>query len=77
MEAMIYVYILRCSDGRYYVGSTRRGLEQRIAEHNAGSFSGFTKSRRPVELVFHQQSDRITDGIAMERRLARIRHERF
>ena len=64
-----FVYILRCSDGRYYVGTTRDSLEQRVAEHNAGSFGGFTKSRRPVELVYSESFDRITDAIASERRL--------
>jgi putative endonuclease len=64
-----YVYILKCRDGRYYVGTTRGGLEQRIAEHNAGTFSGFTKSRRPVQLVFSEPFDRITDAIASERKL--------
>ena len=32
-----YVDILRCDDGRHYVGSARAGLECRVAEHNAGS----------------------------------------
>jgi len=63
------VYILRCRDGRYYVGSTRGSLEQRVAEHNAGTFGGYTKSRRPVELVYSQYLDRITDAIAAERQL--------
>jgi putative endonuclease len=61
--------IVRCSDGRYYVGSTRAGLEKRIAEHNAGTCGGFTKSRRPVTLVFSEHFDRVTDAIAAERRL--------
>ena len=60
------VYILRCRDGRYYVGSTRDELEQRINDHNAGRYGGFTKGRRPVELVFSQEFDRITDAIAAE-----------
>jgi predicted GIY-YIG superfamily endonuclease len=64
-----YVYILRCRDGRYYVGTTRGSLEQRIAEHNAGTFGGFTKSRRPVQLVYSESFERITDGIASERKL--------
>ena len=64
-----YVYILRCADGSYYVGSTRASLEQRIAQHNAGSFGGYTARRRPVELVFQQDFDRITDAIAAERQL--------
>ncbi|MFQ6017785.1 MAG: GIY-YIG nuclease family protein [Kiloniellaceae bacterium] len=67
MEA--FVYILRCRDGRYYVGSTRGSLERRVDEHNAGTYGGYTKSRRPVELIYSQPFDRITDAIAAERQL--------
>lgn len=64
-----YVYILRCADGRYYVGSTRGSLENRVAEHNAGTFGGWTKARRPVALVWCESFANIDDAIAMERRL--------
>jgi putative endonuclease len=64
-----FVYILRCRDGRYYVGSTRGDLEKRIAEHDAGTYGGFTKSRRPVALVYSEGFDRIVDAIAAERQL--------
>ena len=40
-----------------------------MAQHNAGSFGGFTKRRRPVRLVYSQQFDRIVDAIAAERQL--------
>jgi putative endonuclease len=64
-----FVYILRCSDGSYYVGSTRGSLEQRINQHNAGYFGGYTAKRRPLTLVFHQEFQWITDAIAAERQL--------
>lgn len=64
-----WVYILRCRGGRYYVGSTRTSLEHRVAEHNAGTYGGWTAARRPVELVFAQAFERITDAIAAERQL--------
>ncbi len=64
-----FVYMLRCRDGRYYVGSTRSSLEQRLNEHNSGVFGGFTKPRRPVELVYSPEFQRITDAIAAERQL--------
>ena len=64
-----YVYILRCADGSYYVGSTRTSLEERLAQHDAGSFGGYTARRRPVVLVFQQDFDRITDAIAAERQI--------
>ncbi len=65
----IYVYMLECSDGSYYVGTTRAGLDQRVAEHNAGKYDGYTKGRRPVKLVFSQELQRITDAIAAERQI--------
>jgi putative endonuclease len=64
-----FVYILRCADGSFYVGSTRGSLEQRLAEHNAGTFGGWTKSRRPVALAHSEYFDRIVDAIAAERRV--------
>ncbi len=71
-----FMYILRCRDGSYYVGSTRDSLEMRVAEHNAGSFGGFTARRRPVELVFNQEFDRIEDAIAAERQCKGWRREK-
>lgn len=66
----IYVYMLRCADDSYYVGSaTGDDLSYRIAQHNAGAFPGYTFSRRPVVLVWSEHFDRVTDGIAAERRL--------
>jgi putative endonuclease len=64
-----YVYMLRCADGSFYVGSTRGTLEQRIAEHNAGTFGGYTAKRRPVQLAFSESFERIDDAIAAERQL--------
>jgi putative endonuclease len=67
MEA--YVYILRCADGSFYIGSTRVGLEHRVAEHNAGSYGGYTKSRQPVKLAWSAHFPNVTDAIAAERQL--------
>lgn len=64
-------YILRCADGSYYIGITRTSLEIRIAQHNDGTFPGYTAARRPVELVFSQWFDHITDAIESELKLKR------
>ena len=66
---MAFVYMIRCRDGAYYIGLTRTSLDDRIAQHNAGSFGGYTAARRPVELVWHQEFQRITDAIAAERQV--------
>jgi putative endonuclease len=66
----IYVYMLRCADNSYYVGSaTGDDLQPRIDQHNSGAFPGYTFHRRPVVLVWSERFDRITDGIAAERQI--------
>ncbi|SEP38237.1 putative endonuclease [Methylobacterium sp. ap11] len=65
-----FVYILQCSDDSYYVGSARgTTLDKRLGEHQAGIHPGYTRQRRPVTLVYAETFDRITDAIAMERRI--------
>jgi putative endonuclease len=65
-----FVYMLRCADGSYYVGSaTGDDLSKRIAEHQAGAYRGYTYRRRPVRLVWSERFDRITDAIAVERQI--------
>ena len=68
-ESGAYVYMLQCSDGSYYVGSARRGLDRRIGEHIEGVFRGYTSTRRPVVLVWAQHFLIITDAIAVERQV--------
>ena len=58
------VYMLRCADGSYYVGSTKQEVEARVWEHNNLPVDGYTSRRRPVTLVFTETYDRITDAIA-------------
>jgi putative endonuclease len=66
----VYIYMLRCADGSYYVESaTGDDLSTRVDQHNAGLHKGYTFSRRPVVLVWSEYFDRITDGIAVERQL--------
>ena len=75
-----FLYILRCSDGVFYIGITRTALEIRIAQHNAGTLGGYTATRRPVTLVFSQWFNHITDAIENERKLkkwSRAKKEAF
>lgn len=65
-----YVYMLQCADGSYYVGSaTGDDLWRRIAEHETGTYRGYTYRRRPVRLVWSEHFNRITDAIAAERKI--------
>lgn len=48
-----YTYILRCADGTYYTGWTN-DPDRRLAAHNAGTASKYTKVRRPVEMIYRE-----------------------
>ncbi len=50
---MNYTYLVRCADGSLYCGWTNR-LEERVRAHNEGKGAKYTKSRRPVELVYYE-----------------------
>jgi putative endonuclease len=66
-----FVYLLRCADDSFYIGcATGNDLEKRVAEHQRGAHPGsYTFPRRPVTLVWSEYFDRITDAIAVERKL--------
>jgi putative endonuclease len=64
-----WLYILLCADGSYYVGTTRGSLDRRFAEHQSGTFGGYTARRRPMTLVYQQEFARITDAIEAERQV--------
>ena len=51
-----YLYMLRCADGSYYVGTARNGLKREVAEHNAGIWRLHAKRGR--SLIFSQHSRR-------------------
>ena len=62
-----YCYILECADGTYYTGWTT-DPERRVKQHNKGIGARYTKTRRPVRLVYlEEQPDKIT---ALKRELA-------
>ena len=54
-----YCYILECSDGTYYTGWTN-DPERRVKQHNKGIGARYTRTRRPVKLVYlEEQIDKI------------------
>ena len=67
---MAFVYILRCSDGSYYVGKTTE-LRVRLDEHQAGVAANFTAVRRPVEMIYAEEYETIGQAEDRERQLKR------
>ncbi len=64
---MPFVYIVRCVDGTYYTGWST-DVTRRVAAHNAGRGGRYTRTHRPVTLVYQEEvPDRKT---AMQREIA-------
>ncbi len=63
-----FVYILECSDGTFYTGSTI-DLDKRLAEHQNGQGANHTKKRLPVELVYIQKFPRIDEAFYREKQI--------
>jgi len=61
-------YLLRCADGSFYAGHTD-DLEQRVAQHQSGALPGYTRSRRPVALVWSERFATREEALAVERRI--------
>ncbi len=55
MSPIWYLYIVRCADNSLYTGITT-DLERRTIEHNSSKLGAkYTRARRPVEVVYHEQ----------------------
>ena len=48
-----HVYSVECKDGSFYTGVTT-DLRRRLLEHNAGKGGAYTRSKRPVKLLFQE-----------------------
>jgi putative endonuclease len=64
-----FVYILECSDSKYYTGVTN-DLDARVVQHNEGHHpTAFTYGRRPVVLRYYQRFSDINYAISWEKQL--------
>jgi len=63
-----FIYILKCSDGSYYVGHTD-DIDKRMSEHEQGFYEGYTSSRRPLSLVYLELIGSRDAAIESERKL--------
>ncbi|MES2629445.1 MAG: GIY-YIG nuclease family protein [Bacteroidota bacterium] len=63
-----YMYILECGNGSYYVGSTTN-LELRIRQHQAGVGAKHTAKNLPVELVYHEFFQEISQAYYREKQV--------
>ena len=71
---MNYVYILRCADDTLYCGWTT-DLTKRLVAHNSGRGAKYTRSRRPVELVYVEEYEDRHDALSREWHIKRMSRE--
>lgn len=70
-----YVYILKSSDGRYYVGSTTN-VANRVKQHESGHTHSTMRFDNP-ELVFHQKFGSIQEARAIETKIKKWKRKDF
>ena len=67
----IYTYILKFADDTLYCGWTN-DLEKRLAAHNAGTAAKYTRTRRPVELVYYEEFETKQEAMSREFHIKRM-----
>lgn len=65
------VYVARCRDGSLYTGVTT-DPERRLAEHNSGCGSSYTRSRTPIVLVYREAAADRSGALRRERAIKRL-----
>ncbi|MEI8189856.1 MAG: GIY-YIG nuclease family protein [candidate division NC10 bacterium] len=65
---MPFVYILQCEDGSLYTGIAK-DVARRLAEHQAGRASRYTRSRLPVLLAWSRRVPSWSHALREEHRI--------
>lgn len=68
---MYYVYILVCSDESLYCGYTN-DLEGRLSVHNSGKGAKYTRSRLPVQMVYHESFQTKSEALKREAEMKKM-----
>jgi putative endonuclease len=65
------VYIVRCADDTLYTGIAKN-LAERMVQHNTGRGAKYTRSRRPVELVYRETVSSRSIALRRENAIKRL-----
>lgn len=71
---MYYTYIVRCADKTLYTGWTT-DLNRRLQAHNSGQGAKYTRSRRPVTLVYAERFESKNEAMSREWHIKKLRLE--
>jgi predicted GIY-YIG superfamily endonuclease len=69
-----FVYVLRCADGSLYAGITT-DLKRRCLQHNNGTGSRYTRSRRPARLVWQENHPSRSSALKREAAIKAMRRQ--
>ena len=70
---MNHTYMIECEDGSLYTGWTNN-LEKRFAMHVAGKGAKYTRSHKPVRIVYDEISDTPQQAQKREYQINRMSH---
>lgn len=48
---MVFIYVLKCNNNKYYIGKTIKSVNRRFRKHKKGRGSSWTKKYRPIEIM--------------------------
>ena len=75
MENIGYVYMLECSNGKFYTGSTN-DLDKRLLDHNEGKGANFTRKFLPAKLVYVEILETIDRAFKREKQIQGWSHKK-
>ena len=68
---MYFVYILICSNGSFYTGSTNN-VEKRFKDHLWGKGARYTKSHKPVSIIYQEKFTSKSAALKLEAEIKRM-----
>ena len=73
---MPFVYILKSSSGKYYIGSTTN-LNRRMKQHQSKTHTHATKRLGDLDLIFSQEYLTLSDARSVERKLKKLKRKDY
>lgn len=68
-----FVYMILCEDGSFYTGSTDN-VEKRFVKHTAGKGASYTRSHKPVKVVYTEELPDKSSALKREAVLKKLTH---
>lgn len=68
---MYFIYILLCGDGSFYTGSTN-DVEKRFEDHVEGRGARYTKSHKPVRIIYQEEFSTKSEALKREAEIKRM-----